>query len=92
MASYPDKKNLIKDETNNLLEKLTEEHSIGPTYSCLQIGAYCFAQVAALYEVKGKKIPKELIKFIEQTYPKLMDENQQLMEEQHLMLNTDGSA
>lgn len=92
MPSYPDNKNLIKTEANNLLEKLTEEHSISPAYSCIEISAHCMKQIALLYEHKGKKVPKELQKFLDSTYPKLVKDNETLMTEQHLMLNTSGSA
>jgi hypothetical protein len=92
VPSYPDKKSLVMTETNNTLDKLTEEFQISPTYACIQMGAYCFAQIAALYEKQGKKIPKDLEKFLTVTYPKLIEDQQKFIEEQHLMLNTSGSA
>lgn len=90
--AYPDKKKLIVDETNNMLDKLTQEYGVSPIYSCLQSSAYCLAQVAANYQSRGEKIPKELENFISKTYPKLMADNVDLMEEQYALLNTDGTA
>jgi hypothetical protein len=90
--AYPDNKKHVVEEINHTIDKLTHEYGIGPAYSCIHGGAYCIAQIILLYENTGKKVPKELNKFINETYPKLLEENELLMEEQHTMLNTSGSA
>lgn len=90
--AYPDNKKLVVDETNNMVEKLTTEYAVSPAYSCIQIGAYCFAQIAAIYTNQGKKIPKDLEKFLNTTYPKLLSEHTGLINEQYIMLNTEGTA
>jgi hypothetical protein len=91
-TAYPDKKKLVIDETNNMLEKLTQEFGVSPTYSCIQTSAYCVAQLIILYKNEGKTVPKELEKFLNSTYPKLLADNKALIEEQFTMLNTDGTA
>jgi hypothetical protein len=80
------------DETNNVLEKLTTERSISPIYSCLTMSEYCLSQIALQYKNDEKKVPKALEKFLTETFPKLVADYEKKMEEQHLMLNTSGSA
>lgn len=80
------------DEASNTIEKLTDEFGISPMYSSIQMGAYCFAQVAAIYTQKGKKVPKELVKFIETHYPKILKECESIIQEEYTLLNTDGTA
>lgn len=89
---YPPQKKLVIEEASNTIEKLTEEFGISPMYSAIQMGAYSFAQVAAMYEKKGKKMPKELVKFLEVHYPKMLAECESIIQEEYTLLNTDGTA
>lgn len=56
------------------------------------MGAYCFSQVAAMYHKRGKKIPKELQKFLDVNYPKILADCENFIQEEYTLLNTDGTA
>lgn len=92
MSDYPDEKSRVIIETENTIDKLTNEFSISPAYSLIEINNYCSKQLALLYESQGQKIPKELEKYIISTNPKILKDQEKLITEQHLMLNTSGSA
>lgn len=83
---------LIKDECDNLLVKLTEEYRISPSFAALYMAEYFLLVTASTYSDTDKKVPKDLVKFIETSLPKLMEGNKDLIQRQTLLLNTEGTA
>lgn len=92
MPSYPDEKSRVSTETENTIQKLTHEFSISPTYSCIKMIDVCASQLQLLYKNQDKPIPKDLENLITTIIPSLLKDHQELIEEQHLMLNTSGTA
>lgn len=81
----------INAETLHTLDYLGTELSIPPMFSCLHMGGFCFSNVLAYYEAHGKEPPKELVDFMK-SYPAVMDSLQEVIQQQFLLLNTQGTA
>lgn len=73
-------------------EYLQEEERIPPMYSTFHIGGVCLANIIAVYKRQEMEPPKELVDFLEKTYPTLLKDQEGFIMEQYLQLNTEGSS
>lgn len=82
----------IIEESMVFIDKLIYENKCPPSLTCIHVAAFAISNLVAVYKTQNKKAPKELIKFLEKTYPKLLEDNKDFIEKQYLSLNAEGSA
>lgn len=92
MNYIPDYKFQVHSETLKMLDFFAEELAIPPMLSCLLVGGFSFANVLAYYEHNNKEPPKELVEFMANVYPAIMEEQRETILQQYIMLNTEGTA
>lgn len=92
MQDYDKWRSQINGDVSDFFSMLQEEHRIPPMFSCLHLGGFCFANIIASYQRLEKEPPKELLNFMEKVFPMILKDQEEMISEQFLTLNTDGSA
>ncbi len=90
---YQEHRAIVLKETDNTLEKITDEYGISAAYTCMQMGAYCLFQIQKLYEYEEMEVPEGLKKFLEETYPQILSDHAEHIANENLMSSDpSGSA
>lgn len=79
-------------EAMKLLDFFQEELGIPPVFACLQMGGFCVSSLKAYYEMHDLTPPDEVVNFMETIYPKMLADLNSAIENQFLMINTQGTA
>lgn len=92
MIPYNDYKAQLNVEALKMLDLLQNEYAIPPLFSCIHLGGFYLANILAYYKHNDLEPPKELEALFNTIIPQMVKDHSNVIAEQYLRMNTEGTA